>query len=319
MGSPDAEYPDNNDEEPQHQVRITRPFYLGTCAVTVGQFRKFAEVTGYDAGTGVLAGRIVAERVSEPDRRVPGGERELERRGGVLPLVEPEEGTIYRLPTEAEWEYACRAGSTARMAFGNDEKELRNYAWCSDDSIKTTQVVGRKRPNAFGLYDMHGNVWQWCADAYGENYYAQSPEPIPARPTCGSLWRVSRRQLVQRQRELPCGSPQVRPALDAPQHLGFSYCQITSHNSGTCGECLGHRDVVGPASGHHVLMVGERGPPWCVFQPITVGRRCSLRDLCPPPYRERGTLLYFVKLSTIPGAMSTDSRKRPPLSYQPCG
>ena len=90
------------------------------------------------------------------------------------------------LPTEAQWEYACRAGSTNRFCFGNDENQLGEFAWYSDNSGGQTHAVGQKQANAWGLYDMHGNVWQWCQDWYDKYYYAKSPTDDPAGPAAGS-------------------------------------------------------------------------------------------------------------------------------------
>jgi formylglycine-generating enzyme required for sulfatase activity len=100
-------------------------------------------------------------------------------------------GTGYRLPTEAEWEYACRAGSPTRYGFGNDENKLGEYAWYTANSGSHTHPVGEKKPNAFGLHDMHGNVWEWCWDSLDAHYYEQLPTDDPRGPERASA-RVSR-------------------------------------------------------------------------------------------------------------------------------
>jgi acetoin utilization deacetylase AcuC-like enzyme/formylglycine-generating enzyme required for sulfatase activity len=94
----------------------------------------------------------------------------------------------YRLPTEAEWEYACRAGSDAAYAFGNDPARLKDYAWFKENAAKTTHPVGQKKPNAWGLYDMNGNVAEWCNDVFGADYYQSSPERNPAGPADGKKY-----------------------------------------------------------------------------------------------------------------------------------
>jgi formylglycine-generating enzyme required for sulfatase activity len=91
----------------------------------------------------------------------------------------------YRLPTEAEWEYACRAGTDTDYSFGSDARKLGDYGWFADNAEKKTQRVCLKRPNAWGLYDMHGNVAEWCQDVYDKGYYGSSPEKNPPGPADG--------------------------------------------------------------------------------------------------------------------------------------
>jgi len=93
----------------------------------------------------------------------------------------------YRLPTEAEWEYACRARTDKERFFGSDERKLRNYAWYAENSLERTHAVGQKQPNAFGLYDIYGNVAEWCNDVYSDDYYKVSSPRNPRGPEEGDL------------------------------------------------------------------------------------------------------------------------------------
>jgi formylglycine-generating enzyme required for sulfatase activity len=179
MGSPDRDGESRTNEKPQHRVRITRPFYLGVYQVTQADYKKVLGNNPSYFQTGTDARNRPVECVSWSDAV------EFCKRLSELP-DEQLAGRVYRLPTEAEWEYGCRAGSTTRYCFGDDERLLLNYAWFGLNSHKTTHPVGQKRPNPWGLYDIYGNVWEWCADRYGSGYYAQSPIDAPTGAASGS-------------------------------------------------------------------------------------------------------------------------------------
>ena len=139
---------------------------------------------------------------------------------GLKPCYDEETGACnfeadgYRLPTEAEWEYACRAGSDAEYAFGDDARLLRQYGWFVENASKKTQPVGQKKPNAWGLYDMYGNVAEWCNDIYEKGYYAGSPGQNPPRSHGWRQAPVARRCLELAGRLLPLGlSPGRRSRL----------------------------------------------------------------------------------------------------------
>ena len=208
MGSPLGEEKREADEGPQHRVAVTKAFYLGAHEVTVGQFRAFVEATGYrtDAERGDRAyqrGRAGGS-VRSPDGKWRWSDQATWKSPGLQqadshPVVmvswsdahafcrwlSTQEGRRYRLPTEAEWEYACRAGSTTTHCFGEADAHLGAYAWYGSNAKNTTHSVGRKHPNAWGLHDMHGNVWEWCQDWYGQDYYGTSRGADPQGPDGG--------------------------------------------------------------------------------------------------------------------------------------
>jgi formylglycine-generating enzyme required for sulfatase activity len=171
MGSPANEKDRDNDEK-QHQVTLSQGYYLQSTEVTQGQWKAvMGNNPSYFKDCG---GDCPVEQVSWEDVQ------EFIRR-----LNQREGDDIYRLPTEAEWEYACRAGSNDRFCFGDDEGRLSEYAWYDSNSGKKTHGVAQKKPNPWGLYDMHGNVWEWCHDWFGD--YPSGSVTDPSGPSGGSV------------------------------------------------------------------------------------------------------------------------------------
>jgi formylglycine-generating enzyme required for sulfatase activity len=156
-----------DDEKPVHPVRITKPFYLGKYPVTVGQW------------TMVDIGKAVSHK-SADHPKVEVSWKDVQEFIEKLNRMHPNE--IHRLTTEAEWEYACRAGTTTEYFFGDDPARLGEYAWYSENVKGSTHPVGQKKPNPWGLYDILGNVWEWVGDWYG---------PYEAGPAKGKfrVWR----------------------------------------------------------------------------------------------------------------------------------
>ncbi len=220
-----------SDEAPVHRVRITRPFEMSQHEITVGQFRAFLQRSGhvpesiadgtggygynpaYDPATS-SRGDAFEGRLPRYSWQNPGFAQ-----GDDHPVVNVtwndavaltrwlsnQEGRTYRLPTEAEWEYACRAGGKDRYQHGNDPAGLlrvgntfdedsavnwpawRDRAVPGRDGHAFTAPVGSYAPNAFGLFDLHGNVWEWVSDWYGEDYYARSSTNDPVGPVDGAV------------------------------------------------------------------------------------------------------------------------------------
>lgn len=223
------------DEAPVHRVRITRAFYLGQHEVTVGQFRRFLQASGYRPeseadGTGGYGynpdydpatsarGDAFEGRHPRYSWRNPGFPQGDDHpvvnvtwndAAAMCKWLSETEGKTYRLPTEAEWEYAARAGTTTRYHSGDDPQSLlkvanvfdassagywdkwSRYALAGSDGFAFTSPVGSFKPNAFGLHDVHGNAWEWTADWHDDGYYARSPVDDPKGPEDGSV-RVRR-------------------------------------------------------------------------------------------------------------------------------
>jgi formylglycine-generating enzyme required for sulfatase activity len=162
MGSPLDEEDRYDREGPVHHVTIEKPFYMGRYEVTQQQWR---EIMG-DNPSYFEGDYLPVEQVSWDDVQE------------FIKKLNEKEGTDkYRLPSEAEWEYACRAGTTTCYSFGDDESKLGDYAWYYSSK---THPVGQKKPNSWGLYDMHGNVWEWVQDCWHDSYNGA--------PTDGSAW-----------------------------------------------------------------------------------------------------------------------------------
>ena len=193
----------NKDEKPAHQVTLTQPFYMGKYDVTQEQYQA---VMGSNPSQNKGKDNPV-EMVSWDEAQ------DFCKRLTALTTQ------TVRLPTEAEWEFACRAGTTTMYYSGDSENDLNRVAWYSGNSNGTTQPVGQREANAFGLYDMHGNVWQWCEDWWDDSAYSKSPTENSVGPThyaChvmrGNFWGTG---------AMECRSAHRNLAVSPSSALGF--------------------------------------------------------------------------------------------------
>ena len=193
MGSPDADDLANEDEKPQHEVTVAA-FRMAVTPVTVELYQ---EVMAPSTVAGESEARLPVTGVSW-DHAIEFCNR-LSERAGYRPCYSRWFGRWrcdwradgYRLPTEAEWEYACRAGTTTRYGFGDDPAGLDAYAWYEGNANGALQPVATRRANAWGLHDLHGNVWEWCWDWYGS--YSPKRTRNPRGPwKLKTGWRVLR-------------------------------------------------------------------------------------------------------------------------------
>jgi formylglycine-generating enzyme required for sulfatase activity len=260
MGSDETDPDARNDEvvvgaagkKEKHLVRITRPFYLGATEVTRGQFRRFVDEASYqteaekDGKGGYGWNEAAGEFELDPKYTWQNAGFEQTDEHPVVNVswndatafcewLSQKDGRRYRLPTEAEWEYACRAGTTTKYSNGDDPESLAAVGNIADGTAKAkypnwttiatqdgfiyTAPVGRFNPNAWGLFDLHGNVWEWCRDGYAGDYYQRSPTDDPQGPDGASAPRVIRGGSWN-------GNAQyVRAALRGGLHPGLrSYC-----------------------------------------------------------------------------------------------
>ena len=178
MGSPASDPDALSRERPQHEVTITQGFWLAKYEITQAQWHAVMGSEPWSGKGHVQSGATYpAVFVSWTDTQ------ELVRTLNTMAGAD-----VYRLPTEAEWEYACRAGTTTRWSFGDEASEIGEYAWYEGNAfgvgLEFAQPVGTKLPNPWGLHDMHGNVWEWVQDWYG-TWYSTEPQTDPTGPTTG--------------------------------------------------------------------------------------------------------------------------------------
>ncbi len=183
LGSPESEAGRNADEGPQRDTQI-QPFWMGAMEVTWDEYDIFAFSQDLPKKPAPGAAQTASDAVTRPTP--PYADESFGYGKGRQPVISIthhaameycrwltlKTGKLYRLPTEAEWEYACRAGSKSAYSFGEDAKKLAEYAWFTDNSDGAPHLVGKKKPSAWGLYDMHGNVAEWCLDSYAKDFYS---------------------------------------------------------------------------------------------------------------------------------------------------
>ena len=247
MGSPDEDKEAPPNERPMHRVAISRPFYLGRTEVTVGQFRKYVEETGAKttAESPAADGRIwggsrynVALKKWEQDPvlnwRNPGlkgiqdddepvVQVSWDDATGFCKWLSDREKRPFRLPTEAEWEYACRGGSQGRWCFGDDPARLDEFAWNIHNAGDRLHPVAALKSNGFDLFDMHGNAWEWCLDEY--RGYAEAPVVEPQE-------LPSRANRVLRGGSFDWGD--VKPTRSAARHHLPPYLSFTNYGFRVC-------------------------------------------------------------------------------------
>lgn len=213
MGAPQDDPAVQADEQPQHPVRITRPYLIAVQEVTIGQYAEFVKESGHTSdGFGFALDRAKGKFVRAKENNWKTTGFDLTDDHPVVNVswddavafcnwLSKQEGVVYRLPTEAEWEFACRAGTKTRYFTGDDEASMLDFANVADlafaemfgvdrgveksDGYGFTAPVSSFKPNALGLFDMHGNVWEWCSDYFSPTYFKDSPATDPQGPVEG--------------------------------------------------------------------------------------------------------------------------------------
>jgi len=233
MGSPADEIGRNRDEGPQREVRISKSFHMGKYEVKVSEFREFTRATGYrteaeiKGWAWILRGKKWEKQPGlywdnpgfSQDENHPVTSVSWNDAAEFAKWVSKATGRSHRLPTEAEWEYACRAGKKNAYGIGAGDGSLTDHGWYHQNSGAKTHPVGQKRPNAYGLYDIHGNAREWCQDWYGE--YATGPSIDPSGPPTG-VKRVTRGgNWGARPTDSRCADRKNTTPSDASDRIGF--------------------------------------------------------------------------------------------------
>ena len=191
---------------PKHTVQLSQPFYMAQHEVTLSQFRRFVEATDYhttleDAPAPGYTWK--SWDVEGPPENQPVWGVSWEDARAFCRWLSDQHNRLYSLPTEAQWEYACRAGSQTLWTFGDDPVLLESYAVYGDRQATAPSPVGSKQPNAFGLYDMHGNVNEWCLDWHSRDFYSKPAagfdpicankmeDPASGRVVRGGSWNLA--------------------------------------------------------------------------------------------------------------------------------
>ena len=193
MGSPASEAKRKADEGPQHKVKLDA-FWMGKCEVTWNEYEQFMYPDQTIIKTDTTYLSSAADATARPTKPYvemsfgmgkdgyPAISMTQHSANKYCEWLSAKTGHFYRLPTEAEWEYACRAGTTTAYSFGDDESKLGEYAWFEDNAPDKYQKVGKKKPNPWGLHDMHGNVAEWCLDGYDPDAYKQFGNGLAVNP-----------------------------------------------------------------------------------------------------------------------------------------
>jgi formylglycine-generating enzyme required for sulfatase activity len=191
MGSPEGEKGRGDDEGPRHPVRV-RPFWMGKCEVTWDEFDLYTPPPPKEKRRDLDVAAMAADAVTRPSPPYIDETWGFGRAGYPVVAITHHHameycrwlsyktGRFYRLPTEAEWEFACRAGTRTAYHFGDDPARLGDHAWFEDNAGESTHPAGSKKPNPWGLYDVYGNVAEWCLDHYKKDCYAGLPLQSPA-------------------------------------------------------------------------------------------------------------------------------------------